>query len=248
MGLFTAIGAAVGSVVPGVGTAVGASIGGVVDGAVASNSAKKSANAQNAALAQQQALYEQQAKQADYFLDLYQDHYAPLALEQVNAVKTGIDPNHYAGRVDSQLMGQFEQNRQQAERNLARNGVSANDGKWLAMQNQNALALTGQRVAQQNQARQQALDLNYGRKNQMMDYGASLAGQGSNLAGFAAQGFGNMANSYGTQAKGAATAAGYNFQQAADGLVNAFNGSQSQGNSFNTSGGINPNGSGFGGW
>jgi hypothetical protein len=223
-------------------------IGSLIGGVISSNSARKASNAQSDALAQQKALYEQQAKQADYFLDLYQDHYAPLALEQVNAVKTGIDPNDYAGRVDSQLMGQFEHNRQQAERNLARQGVSANDGKWLAMQNQNALALTGQRVAQQNQARQQALDLNYGRKNQMMDYGASLAGQGSNLAGFAAQGFGNMANSYGTQAKGAATAAGYNFQQAADGLVNAFNSSQKQPNGFQTSGGINPNGSGFGGW
>jgi hypothetical protein len=220
MGLFSAIGTVVGSAF-GVPT-LGAAAGGIVDGLSANSTANKASDAQNAMMAEQTRLYGQQADMGQHFFDQYKDNYEPLALSQLHAAQTGVDPNYYAGLADSGVVQNQGLALQSAQRNLERNGVAATDGRWLAMQDQNALALSGSRAAAQNQARQGALETNWTRRNQQVEYGAGLVSRGSGMMSGAASGFGALGSGYGAQAAGAGTAAGYEFGTIAGNLVDAY--------------------------
>ena len=220
MGLFSAIGTIAGAAFGA--PTIGAAIGGALDGASASSKANAASAQQNAMYEQQARLYGQQADMGQHFFDQYRDNYEPLALSQLRAAQTGVDPNYYAGLADSGVVQNQGLALQSAQRNLERNGVAPTDGRWLAMQNQNALALSGSRAAAQNQARQGALELNWNRRNQQVDYGAGLVNRGSGMMAGAASGFGALGSGYGAQAQGAVTAAGYEFGAIADNLVNAY--------------------------
>ncbi|UJS26290.1 hypothetical protein [Thiothrix winogradskyi] len=220
MGLFSAIGTIAGAAFGA--PTLGAAAGGIVDGLSANSTAKKASAAQNAMMAEQTRLYGQQADMGQHFFDQYKDNYEPLALSQLRAAQTGVDPNYYAGLADSGVVQNQGLALQSAQRNLERNGVAPTDGRWLAMQNQNALALSGSRAAAQNQARQGALELNWNRRNQQVDYGAGLVNRGSGMMADAASGFDGMGRAYGAQASGAASTAGYEFGTIAGNLVDAY--------------------------
>ncbi|MEB4590072.1 hypothetical protein VSS37_03685 [Candidatus Thiothrix sp. Deng01] len=206
MGLFSAIGGLVGSAfgMPGVGAAVG----GLVDGAQSTAQANKASAQQDAMLAAQARLYNQQADMGQHFFDQYTANYEPLALSQLQAARAGVDPNYYASVADAGVVRNQALALGSAQRNLERAGVSPADGRWLAMQGQDALALSGSRVAAQNQARQQALDMNWNRRNQQVDYGAGLVNRGSGMMSGAAAGMAGVGNSYGQQAQAAGQTAG----------------------------------------
>ena len=226
MGLFGAIGGLLGG-------GAGGAIGGIVDGLFGEDEASNASAQQAQMSAEQRALYKLQADMGQHFFDSYKNDYEPLALSQLGAAKTGVDPAYYAAMADSSVVANQQRALEQAQRNMQRQGVSPSDGRWMAMQNQNALALSGNRVAGQNQARQNALDLNWNRRQQQVDYGAGLVGKGQSLAGSAAAGYGGLSNMYGQQAQSAGQYAGYNFDQAANGLVDWYR----NGNSGGASGG-----------
>lgn len=220
MGLFSALGGVVGSAfgMPGVGAAVG----GLIDGSQAQSQANKSSAAQDALLGSQKRLYDLQANMGEHFFDQYQTNYEPLALSQLAAARAGVDPNYYASLADNRVVQQQGLALDAANRNMERAGVSPADGRWMAMQNQNALALAGNRVAGQNQARQAALEQNWNRRNQQVDYGANLVNRGSGMMSGAASGMSGLAGAYGQQAVGAGTAAGYSFNNAARDILDAW--------------------------
>lgn len=251
MGLFSILGGLFGG-------PIGGAIGGLIDGGRDQKKANQYNNAQNALLQQQAALYGLQGDMGRYFFDDYKTNYAPLALQQLKAAQVGLDPQHYANMADANVMRNCQQALDMGTRNLARNGVSPRDGRWLGMQRDMALDMTGQRVGAQNQARQWVDDTNWNRRNQMMNYGSSLIGAGTNLTGSAAQGAGMAASNYGDMAYGAGRNAAYNMNGAADAFVNWWNKPPSNGyqttlggNWFGnggTGGGFGAMGSGFAQW
>lgn len=216
MGLFSAIGGLFGG--------IGGAIGGLVDGFGEYQQASQSSAQQNAMLAAQARLYNLQADMGGHFFDQYKNNYEPLALSQLRAAQVGIDPTYYAGLADNQVSQQHALSLGAASRNLERAGVSPADGRWLSMQNQNALALAGNRAGAQNQARQNALNLNWDRRQQQVDYGANMVNRGSNMMSSAANGMSGLSNAYGQQAQGAASAAGYSFNNAARDIMGLWRG------------------------
>lgn len=221
MGLFSAIGGLFGG--------IGGAIGGLIDGANEYSQASQASAQQAAMLASQARLYNLQADMGSHFFDQYKTNYEPLALSQLKAASVGVDPNYYAGLADNQAVQQNALALSAANRNLERAGVSPSDGRWLSMQNNNALALAGNRAGAQNQARQGALDLNWNRRQQQVDYGANMVNRGTNLMSGAANGMNGLANSYGQQAQAAGSAAGYSFNNAAQNIMNLWRGGGSNG-------------------
>lgn len=252
MGLFSVIGGLAGAAfgAPGIGSAIG----GLVDGAQSQSQANKSSAQQDAMLAAQARLYNLQGDMGEHFFDQYKTNYEPLALSQLGAARAGVDPAYYAGMADNRVVQNQALALGAAQRNLERAGVSPADGRWLAMQNQNALQLSGNRAAAQNQARQQALELNWDRRNQQVDYGANLVNRGSGMMSGAASGMSGLAGAYGQQAQGAGTAAGYYMKNATRDLMDWWNdrnksptyGNQMYTGGFGSTGGYS-NG-GFGGF
>lgn len=249
MGLFSIIGGLFGP--------IGGAIGGLIDGNKERQKANQYDSAQNELLKQQAALYGLQGDMGRYFFNDYKTNYAPLALQQLKAAQVGLDPQHYADMADANVMRNYQQALDMGTRNLARNGVSPRDGRWLGMQRDMALDMTGQRVGAQNQARQWVDDTNWNRRNAMMNYGSSLIGAGTNLTSSAAAGAGNTASNYGDMAYGAGRSAAYNLNNAANSFVNWWNTPQNNyqstfgGNWFGnggTGGGFGATGSGFAQW
>lgn len=250
MGLFSIIGGLFGP--------IGGAIGGLIDGNKERQKANQYDSAQNELLKQQAALYGLQGDMGRYFFNDYKTNYAPLALQQLKAAQVGLDPQHYADMADANVMRNYQQALDMGTRNLARNGVSPRDGRWLGMQRDMALDMTGQRVGAQNQARQWVDDTNWNRRNAMMNYGSSLIGAGTNLTSSAAAGAGNTASNYGDMAYGASKLGAYHLNGAADAFVNWWNrppsGSYQStfgGNWFGnggTGGGFGATGSGFAQW
>lgn len=262
MGLFSIIGQIGGALLGGpMGSALGGALGGALEGNKDRQKANQYNQAQNDLLKQQAALYGLQGDMGRYFFDDYKNNYAPLAIQQLKASQVGLDPQHYADMADANVMRNYQQAVDMGTRNLARNGVNPSDGRWLGMQRDMALDMTGQRVGAQNQARQWVDDTNWNRRNQMMNYGSSLIGAGTNLTSSAAAGAGSAAGNYGDMAYGAGRSAAYNLNGAmgaADAFVNWWNKPPSNGyqptlggswfGNGGTGGGFGATGSGFANW
>ncbi len=223
MGLFSSIGSVAGMIFGGpMGGAIGGSIGGVIDGSKAKKSAERSSEEERAMLKEQARLYSLQSKMGEHFFDEYRNKYQPLADEQLQASKVGLDPRYYEDFADSAVVSNQARALDMTQRNMARNGVNSGDGRWLAMQGQQALNLAGTRVGARNRARQQVNNTNWDRRQQAVNYGSGLVNRGSNMMSTASNGFGNLAGVHGGNAQKAGSAAGYSFGSVAKDLVGSY--------------------------
>ena len=159
--------------------------------------------------AQQMAAQEQQMRQAQEYYDYQTGTFRPVEQGLVKQAQE-FDTEAYREQLASQAAADTARAFGTAEgmtaRNLARRGVGPGSGNAMAMQNQNALALASARAGAATGARNQAEQLGFARKLDVVGIGRGLAGA-STAAYSGATGAGsaglNSAMSAGNQFSGA---------------------------------------------
>lgn len=134
--------------------------------------------------------------QADIATNLYNDYAsngAPILQGLAGQARQGVDANKYAGMAAADAQSGIANSQAQLERQAARNGVNAGSGNFAsAMADQqygNAALMAGS----QNQARQQADNLDWARKADVSNMYRGMPGQASAGLSSAASGYGQMA-------------------------------------------------------
>lgn len=129
--------------------------------------------------ASQMAAQEQQMRQAQEYYDYQKGTFRPVEQGLVKQAQE-FDTEAYREQLASQAAADTARAFGTAEgmtaRNLARRGVGPGSGNAMAMQNQNALALASARAGAATGARNQAEQLGFARKLDVVGLGRGLAG------------------------------------------------------------------------
>lgn len=192
--------------------------------------------------ASQMAAQEQQMRQAQEYYDYQTGTFRPVEQGLVRQAQE-FDTEAYREQLASQAAADTARAFGTAEgvtaRNLARRGVGPGSGNAMAMQNQNALALASARAGAATGARNQAEQLGFARKLDVVGIGRGLAGastaayQGATGAGSAGVNTAMSAGNQYSQAFG--QGAGYQMAGAQMGIQGAGQILNSQTSVYNTS-------------
>jgi hypothetical protein len=191
--------------------------------------------------AAQMAAQDQQMRQAQDYYDYQTGTFRPVEQGLVRQAQE-FDTEAYREQLASQAAADTARAFGTAEgmtaRNLARRGVGPGSGNAMAMQGQNALALASARAGAATGARNQAEQLGFARKLDVVGLGRGLAGastaayQGATGAGSAGV---NTAMSAGNQyGQAFGQGAGYQMQGAQMGMSGAGNILNAQTSVYNT--------------
>jgi hypothetical protein len=197
--------------------------------------------------ASQMAAQDQQMRQAQDYYDYQINTFRPVEQGLVRQAQE-FDTEAYREQLASQAAADTARAFGAAEgataRNLARRGVGPGSGNAMAMQGQNALALASARAGAATGARNQAEQLGFARKLDVVGLGRGLAGASSGAyAGATGAGSAglNSAMSAGNQyGQAFGQGAGYQMQGAQMGMSGAGNILNAQTSVYNT--GLNAQG------
>jgi hypothetical protein len=184
--------------------------------------------------ASQTAAQEQQMGQAKDYYDYQINTFRPVEQGLVRQAQE-FDTENYREQLARQASADTSRAFGVAEnitaRNLARRGVGPGSGNAMAMQNQNALALASARAGAATGARNQAEQLGWARKMDVVGLGRGLAGASSAAyAGATGSGTAGMNTSMapGTQYQQGLSAAGGTMGAILNSQTSTYNTAQSQ--------------------
>jgi hypothetical protein len=190
--------------------------------------------------AAQIAAQDQQMRQAQEYYDYQTDTFRPVEQGLVRQAQE-FDTEAYREQLASQAAADTARAFGTAEgataRNLARRGVGPGSGNAMAMQGQNALALASARAGAATGARNQAEQLGFARKLDVVGLGRGLAGASSGAyagaTGAGSAGLGSAMSAGNQYGQAFGQGAGYQMQGAQMGMTGAGNILNSQTSSYN---------------
>lgn len=122
---------------------------------------------------------QEQMRQARDYYDYQTQTFRPVErglVQQAQEFDTEAYRQQMASRAMADAAQAFQNAQQMTTRDLARRGVGPGSGNALAMQNQNALALASMQAGGATSARQQAEQMGWARKMDVVGLGRGLAG------------------------------------------------------------------------
>ena len=190
---------------------------------------------------QQMAAQGEQMRQARDYYDYQTQTFRPVErglVQQAQEFDTEAYRQQLAARAAADAAKAFQGSQGVMMREASRRGVNPNSGAFGAASNANAMGLAAMQAGAANQARQQAEQLGWARKMDVVGLGRNLAGAstaaygGATAAGSAAVNAGatgiNTMMAPGTQAMQGMSQAGQTFGTIASGQASMYNASMNQ--------------------
>lgn len=180
--------------------AVGAIGSGVLSAVTGSRAQSRAQSSQDRALASQEALANRQMQLAEEQYQRYLDLYGPIEEQAAQEAMRPVDYRALAGQAEGVVGREFDAQREQLGRQMARYGVSPASQRGMAAQQDVSLAEAAARAEAANRARATNEQMRQARIENVLNYGKGMpmqAQQGMAAAGAAQRG---IAGAYGDRA------------------------------------------------